>query len=141
LLEECRDAHLRIQTEDGDLSVRDCEGDLEIRTDDGDVRLEKIRARHLDVRSQDGALELELLKSKELNVELESGDGDVTVRLEPGLSARFSIDGDKQRTRVELPEVEKLEQTKRWSSGELAGGRGRIRIRTDDGRVTLKEMR
>jgi DUF4097 and DUF4098 domain-containing protein YvlB len=137
----CRGATVRARTDDGDVRVRRCAGSFRIATQDGDIRLQGVHAGRLEVRSDDGDVDLDLRKVEDLDVDVSTGDGDVTVELEPGLSAVFSIDADERRTHVDLPEAEELRRGKRRTSGKLHGGRGRIDIRTQDGRVTLSQGR
>jgi DUF4097 and DUF4098 domain-containing protein YvlB len=131
----------RIQLDDGEIRARDSEGDFYIEVDDGDTELLRIKTSVMDLKSQDGEFDIELLKTGKLDLEVRTDDGDIDLSLQRGLSASFSIDVDDGRIRTDLPMAENVQEGDNWMSGRLGGGKGRIRIRTADGSVTLREMR
>jgi hypothetical protein len=131
----------RIDLEDGDIDIRRAKGDFDISVSDGDVILDQIRAGMLEISTGDGDIELDLLKADHLDLDITADDGDVTVDLEPGISATFRIDTDEGRIRTDLPGEEDFRKRRHRVSGEIYGGQGRIRIRTLDGDVVLRESR
>jgi DUF4097 and DUF4098 domain-containing protein YvlB len=141
VLRECKTRLCRIDLEDGDVTIKRSEGDFEIDIEDGDITLDQVRSRMLDIRAEDGDIELDLLKVSGIDLDITADDGNVTVDLEFGISAAFSIDTDDGRIRVDLPNADFFKKRRHRISGEIHGGQGRIRIRTADGNVTLRESR
>jgi DUF4097 and DUF4098 domain-containing protein YvlB len=141
VLRDAKIGKCRIRLEDGDLTIKRSRGDFEINTGDGDVTLDQVRAGMLDIRAEDGEIEVDLLKTEGIDLDIRAGDGNVTVDLESGMSTSFSIDTDEGRIKTDLPASENFEKGRRRISGEIHGGEGRIRIRTVDGNVILRESR
>jgi hypothetical protein len=131
----------RIQVNDGDITVRNSEGDFDLELDDGDTELFKVKSEMLDLKSEDGDFLVELLRTDLLNLEIRTSDGDVTLNLQEGISATFNIDVDDGRIRVDLPSADDIQKGRHWMSGTILDGKGKIRIRTNDGSVTLREIR
>ena len=82
-----------------------------------------------------------MLKTDRIDVYISTDDGNVILDLERGISATFSIDSDDGKIRVNIPDVEDFEEGRYHKSGEISGGKGKIRIRTSDGDVVLNEKR
>lgn len=141
IIREAEIPQCRIDLEDGDINIRRAKGDFDIRVSDGDVILDQIRAGMLEISTGDGDIELDLLKVDHMDLDITADDGDVTVDLEPGISATFRIDTDEGRIRTDLPGEEDFRKRRHRVSGEIYGGQGRIRIRTLDGNVVLRESR
>jgi len=138
-LRDCLIGECRIRLDDGDLSIRKSSGDFDIGVADGRVSLDRIRAGTFQLRMEDGDADIYLLKGEELDADITADDGDVLVELEPGMAVSFFIDTDDGRIRLDLPGGESFRQGRHVASGEfLGGGDGRIRIRTEDGRVILR---
>ena len=131
----------RIQFEDGDIRIRDSEGDFYIELDDGDTDMIRIRTNVMDLKSEDGNFDIELLKTDKLDLEIRTDDGDIDLGLQSDISASFSIDIDDGRIRTDLPSAKDVQKGTNWLSGKLGNGKGKIRIRTNDGSVTLREIR
>lgn len=127
-----------IQTEDGDVRISRGQGDFTIEGEDGDVTLREVRARILNVRTEDGDIRLDLLKESEVDFNIRSEDGSVRITLDPGISAAYSIEVDDGSMKVDLPGAVKIEEGSNLITGEIGGGKGRIKIRTEDGSVTLR---
>lgn len=128
-----------ISVNDGDVALIDCTGEIGIRADDGDVRLDGVRAARIDVQTSDGDIDVGLVGDESFDLDLSADDGDVAVEIAPGLSADFRIDVGDGRIEVELPELKDFVKDGDRASGVIGGGGGRIRIRTDDGNVSLRE--
>lgn len=135
-LEEVR-CHLEL--EDGDLFVQDLEGSLRARSEDGDVDVVRARAEDLEIRTDDGNVVVDVLPGHELDLHVETGDGDITVELATGLSARFSVDVDDGGIRLDLPGARIDRDEDDSAAGSIGDGTGRIRLRSGDGRVTLRQ--
>ncbi len=141
VLRDAKIQQCRIRLEDGDLTIKRSQGEFEINVEDGDITLDQVQAEMLDIRAEDGDVEIDLLKTEGIDLDIRAGDGNVTVDLEPGISTAFSIDTDEGRIRTDLPGAEKFNNERHRISGEIHGGKGRIRIRTADGNVVLRESR
>jgi DUF4097 and DUF4098 domain-containing protein YvlB len=131
----------RIQLHDGDITIRNSEGDFDLELDDGDTELFRIITNVLDLKSDDGDFSVELLKTDLLDLEIRTIDGDITLSLQKGISATFNIDVDDGRIRADLPSSADIQKGRHWMSGTILDGKGKIRIRTDDGSVTIREIR
>jgi DUF4097 and DUF4098 domain-containing protein YvlB len=140
-INRCRLTECRIQLDDGDTRIRDSEGDFYLEVQDGDSELLNIQTHIMDLKSEDGLFDVELLKTDMLELEIRTDDGDVRVGLQKGISATFSIDVDDGRIRTDLPSAGEVQEGRHWRAGKLGNGRGKIRIRTVDGSVTLREIR
>ena len=131
----------RIQLSDGDIRVRDSEGDFFIELDDGTTELLRIKTNVMDLKCEDGDFDIELLKTGKLDIEIRTDDGDIELGLQKGISASFSIDVDDGRIRTDLSSATDVQEGENWMSGKLGKGKGKIRIRTNDGSVMLRELR
>ncbi|NIN01529.1 MAG: DUF4097 family beta strand repeat protein [candidate division Zixibacteria bacterium] len=136
---DSRSKQCRIDLEDGDITITNSEGDFEIAASDGDVTLNQVRASMLDISVEDGDIEVDLLRVDNIDVDITADDGNVKVGLEQGMSAAFSIDTDEGRIRTDLPDANFSGKKRHRVSGEMHGGDGRLRIRTLDGNVVLRE--
>jgi DUF4097 and DUF4098 domain-containing protein YvlB len=138
-LRDCRFGLCRVEGEDGEVRIEDCEGSFELETEDGDQDAQRVLAHRFETRTEDGDIELDLRRSDDLDLEVETGDGDVTVGLAPGFSLRFDVETDGGSIRVHLPSATFGENEDDHVTGQQQGGQGRLRIRTDDGDVRLRE--
>lgn len=139
-IDRCRFGTCRITSEDGRIRARDCDGDFEIERDDGNTQLMRIRTSTMSLRSTDGDFDVELLETGSLDLDIGTGGGDVDLSIHKGISAAFSIDVDDARIRLDLPGAKNVQKGRRWMSGTLGSGEGKIRVRTEDGSVTLREL-
>lgn len=130
-----------LRYEDGDVRISRATGDFRIDGDDGRLRLFDTAARRLRVETGDGDIELRLRQSTEIDYEIETDDGDVDIRLPAGVSATFSIDVDDGSIRLDLPEETDIRERRGRASGTLGDGNGRIRITAEDGRITVRADR
>lgn len=138
--ERCAFGTCRIEAEDGRIRARDCTGNFEIERDDGDTELRRISTRVMNLRSADGRFDVELLGSGAVDIDIGTDGGTVMLALNRGISAAFAIDVDDARIRADLPEATDVQKGRRWMSGTLGSGEGKIRIRTSDGPVTVREL-
>jgi len=139
LLTESKIGWARIRVEDGDVEITKSEGDFDLVLEDGDVRLRAVKAGNLDIRSSDGDIFVDLLLGDPPDINLETDDGRVELGLRTGTSARFSIHTDDGRISLDLPSGTDIDEHDGNASGDIGGGEGRIRIRTSDGNVILRE--
>jgi hypothetical protein len=137
----CRMPLCRVHIEDGHIRIKRCEGDFEVQTCDGDIKMYSLLGRGIEIETEDGDVDLDLLKTDDIDLDIRTGDGDVTLGIEPGTSATFSVDVDDGSIRVDLPSATDIEKRRHWVKGTINGGKGRIRIRTNDARVIIKESK
>jgi len=133
----CEISECRLDMEDGDARVQNSVGSFDVTSDDGDVVFDQTQAEKLYVRVNDGNLDLDLLASENIDADIKTDDGPVRLNLEKGFSTSFYTYSDDGRIRVELENIENFEDERHSKSGAINGGRGRIRIRTSDGNITL----
>jgi len=136
----CELFECRLDMEDGDIQIQNSHGSFDITSDDGDVIFDRIRAERLYIRANDGNIDLDLLASDQIDADIKTDDGPVRVNLEKGFSTGFYAYSDDGRIRIGLENIEDFEDERHAKSGEIKGGKGRIRIRTTDGNITIGEM-
>jgi len=74
-------------------------------------------------------------------MDVKTDDASVTVDMHEGASAKIVIDTDDGRIKTSLKNAEFERTKKNHYTGEMNNGEGRIRIRTNDGDVKLREIR
>jgi DUF4097 and DUF4098 domain-containing protein YvlB len=136
VLEDCH-ARCRIELADGDIRIKNSEGTYDCEADDGEIELIRIRLEAGEIRTEDGDVDLELLRVDRLDLDVTTDGGDIAVQLEEGTSATFDIEADDGGIRLDLPGADVDEDDDR-ASGRIGDGSGTIRIRTEDGRVSLR---
>jgi hypothetical protein len=138
-LDNCRSETIRLDAEDGDLVLSDCSGDFVVNVDDADVLFQRVLAGGLDLSGNDGRIDLDLLKTDNLDADIRMDDGDVDIRLEMGFSLNFYTRTDDGRVRINLEGIKNFKDEKHVKSGDLNDARGRLRVRTNDGNITISE--
>ncbi len=135
-LESCR-----VDGEDGEIRVRQSKGSFDITVDDGNVIMERIEARGLQISAAEGDIEVDLLAGPiPLDAEIKTEDGDIEIALEKGFSVSFHISADEpDNIRFDMTGIESFKEDRYGKSGSINGGAGRLRIRTDEGDVTIRE--
>lgn len=113
---------------------------FEIEVDDGDIDIYQTKAKNLIIQSDDGRVELDLLKTDSPNFDITTEDGDVYIDLKKGFSTSFYIHSTDGRLVVDLSEVDNYKENRYSKSGEIGGGKGRIKVYTSDGDITLREI-
>ncbi len=136
---ECKTSEANIRVEDGDIEIRQGEGKFEIVTEDGDIQIESMRTTFLRIRGEDGDITVHLLKVPEIDLNVQSDDGDITIDAEYGISADISINTDDGPVDVDLVDPDDYEKGKHYFEGSMHGGKGKIKLRTNDGYVRLSE--
>jgi DUF4097 and DUF4098 domain-containing protein YvlB len=136
----CETMCCRLEAEDGNITLSRSKGSFNILVDDGDITLQQIEADRLDIRAEDGDLDLDLMAVGMFEADIRTDDGDITVDLEKGFSTSFYISADDaDYIRIELDDVEDFKEDRFSKSGSVHGGEGRMKIRTADGNITIKE--
>ncbi len=134
-LESCR-----VDGEDGEVRIRQSKGSFDITVDDGSVIMERIEARGLHISAAEGDIEVDLLAGPTLDADLKTEDGDIEIDLEKGFSISFQISADDpDNIRLDMTGIESFKEDRYGKSGSVNGGTGRLRVRTDEGDVTIRE--
>jgi DUF4097 and DUF4098 domain-containing protein YvlB len=134
-LESCR-----VDGEDGEVTVRQSKGSFDITVDDGNVIMERIEARGLHISAAEGDIEVDLLSGPALDAEFKTEDGDIEIDLEKGFSVSFHVSADEtDNIRLDMIGTENYKEDRYSKSGSINGGNGRLRVRTDEGDVTIRE--
>lgn len=144
---ETQDGHLRLHGVRGDITLAsndgritgdDLDGTVRVRTGDGSVSLIG-RMDVLAVRTSDGRVEATAMKGSKLaeGWSVETGDGSVLLRIPADLQSLLDLQTQDGRIRVELPLPIRGTQRGHTLRGELNGGGPVLRMRTQDGSITL----
>lgn len=139
-----RDSRLdgsRLDLEDGDVDLQAVAGQFRLTTVDGDVTARSLSPLQVFVQSEDGDVDLGVVPTEGLDLEVRTADGDVRLELAAGVSARFEVETRHGDVRTDLPAALDLEEAEHAAGGRLAGGDGRIYVRTEDGVVSLRSGR
>lgn len=136
---DCKCEKAEIEAEDGEIQVESCEGSFKVSTDDGDMELERITAGEMELSTGDGRIEAEVTAAAAaFRIEASSDDGDVVLKLGPGVSADYEVTTDGGRIEVETSGEGGGRFHKR-ATGKIGDGGGRIHVTTNDGNVTLRQ--
>lgn len=136
---DCLTPHAKIEVFDGDVTASRCRGEFSVEAEDGDVMLDLMQSSTVRVRVEDGDVDIELGDAEFGDIDVGTEDGDVAITLQQESSFSFLITMDDGDVRVEVPDRERFEESEHSVSGVIRGGRGYIRIRTEDGNVLLRE--
>jgi DUF4097 and DUF4098 domain-containing protein YvlB len=140
VLNACETMHCRLEAEDGDITISRSKGSFDIIVDDGNVDLKQTEADRLDIQTEDGDVDLDLLAVEMFEADIRTDDGDVIVDLAQGFSTSFYVSADDADSiRIELDDIEDYKEDRSAKSGSIHGGKGRMKIRTADGNITIKE--
>jgi DUF4097 and DUF4098 domain-containing protein YvlB len=140
ILNACETKNCRLEAEDGDITISQSQGTFDIRVDDGHVVLKQTEANGLDIQTEDGDVDLDLLSVETFEADIKTDDGDVIVDLDRGFSTSFYVSADDADSiRIEVDDIEDYKQDRSTKSGVIHGGKGRMKIRTADGNVTIRE--
>jgi hypothetical protein len=126
-----------VVTQDGRVILDELDGTLRVRTGDGRLTTAG-RFDAVDVRSSDGRLDVQARKGSKLRVpwSLESRDGAVSLRIPIDLSALLDARTRDGALRVNLP-IPVDGRERNTLVGQLNDGGPPLRLRTQDGSITL----
>jgi hypothetical protein len=129
--------HVSVTTGDGRVILDDLDGSLRTRAGDGSLTAAG-RFDLLDVRSTDGRIDVTARKGSRVREawSAESRDGSLTLRIPVDLAALLDAQTRDGRLRVDLP-IPVGDRDRNALVGELNGGGLPLRLRTQDGRITL----
>jgi hypothetical protein len=137
-IRDSRNAVAKIMADDAYISISDGMGKLRIRSEDGDVEIRNGDYEAIDLRVDDGDVELETRLHSAGKYQLESSDGDFEISiLSGGGDIWLKHDDGSLVTNGSFEIREHSDHNKRLF---LPGGSAQVRIKSDDGDVTLNTM-
>lgn len=139
-LEDSRLGKFQARLEDGNLHLAGCSGNLDAELEDGDVVLDGVRLERCRVRTEDGDVTAGFRDPAAIDLDLASADGNVDVTLDEGARAALSLHSDDGTIEVDLGGVSDLQRERGGVTGRLGDGSGRIRIRTGNGDIGLRDV-
>ncbi|MBN1508721.1 MAG: DUF4097 family beta strand repeat protein [Sedimentisphaerales bacterium] len=131
---------VKLRTSDGGIDVSEVRVDsIELRTSDGSIRCRNIVAPKMECHTSDGAIEIEFAPDapKAVNVDATTSDGSITFTAPPGLSAAIEADTDDGSIHTQLPIIVQGKIGKSLR-GTVGAGEGKVRLRTNDGSITIR---
>jgi len=141
VLTNCAFPLAQLKLADGDVAASGCDGRLEISVDDGDIALFGVTGESIEIRGEDGDVRIEYGDVGAVDLDVTLDDGDVDVLFGAGLSATLLVTTEDGRLSVAGDEVTDLRVEEERAEAVVGGGEGRMRLRTADGSVTIRQRR
>lgn len=132
---ECNGDRFDLQLEDGDLRMDGGKGSLYVRVDDGDIDIRNGSFERVEVDSEDGSVSLETSLSDSGRYELSGDDANIDFVVLSG-GGEFNVAKDDGRISASSA-FDTIRETETRSRLELDGGKAKVDIRVEDGRVRL----
>jgi hypothetical protein len=132
----------RFVTGDGAIEAESLDGALSARSGDGSVRV-RGRFDQIDLRTNDGSIEASFDRGSKMAGpwRVETGDGNVTIRLPEGFAADLDAHTGGGGISVSLPVTTTgFHNGDHNFRGKLNGGGLPLRIRTGDGSIRLERL-
>ena len=133
-------SRFELQLEDGDLKLRRCAADIHVEIDDGDVDLEEVTTQKFALEAADGEIDLDLIGDGVVDWVVRVDDGDVRLAFSGEIDADVLIETDDGDIRIDTVEADDTRSREGSYSGRLGSGEGRLRLRTEDGDISLRQM-
>ncbi len=131
----------RLEGNDGDIEIGGSAGSFDITVDDGNITMKRTAATGLIMKSEDGDIDIELLAVERLDADIRTDDGNIDISLERGFPLSFYASADDaDHIRIQLQGVENFKEDEYSKSGSIGGGNGRLKIRTADGDITIRDI-
>lgn len=134
---ECNGDKFDLQLEDGDLRMDGGKGSLYIRVEDGDIDVRNGAFERVEVDSEDGSVSFETSLSDSGRYELSGDDANIDFVVLGG-GGEFNIIKDDGRVSASSA-FKTIQETESRSRLELNGGKAKVDIRIEDGRVRLSK--
>jgi len=112
-------------------------GAATIETGSGDIRLTDITAPRLSLETGSGSVRADLKGSPDL-LHVETGSGDVVLRLPDGIDATVDLETGSGEFNLDFP-LQSVRKSEGNLRGKLGDGRGRIEIETGSGDIALRK--
>jgi len=126
-----------VSTSDGRIRIRDSKGDFFVDSDDGDISLVNIAGEKLDVKTQDGDVDVLFAGEGQVSIAINTNDGSVDIEFDKNISAQFSVETDDGRIRFDVDNADIIRESRRYITGDIGDGNGKLKVRTNDGPITI----
>jgi DUF4097 and DUF4098 domain-containing protein YvlB len=129
---------LRLDTGDGEIEALDSSGPLKADTRDGNVRVDGVFSA-MDVHTGDGNILVTVGAGSKMDSSwlLDTGDGNVDLRLPEGFSANLDAHTGDGRVRVDFPVTVEGGVRETSIRGKMNGGGQPLEMRSGDGNITV----
>ena len=119
--------------------IEQVEGDVQAHTSDGDIVIEGVSG-ILNAKTSDGNIVASIVSQPTENCYLKSSDGDIKLRINPGINAEINAQTSDGRIDSQL-ELAGLKMSKgRHLQGRLNSGGVKVMLKTSDGSVKLQPL-
>jgi hypothetical protein len=109
--------------------------EVDIDTGSGDIRIDGVTSPRISLETGSGSVRADLAGPLEV-VAVETGSGDVTVRLPQGVGATVDLETGSGDFTLDFP-LELVRKSEGALRGRMGDGRGRIEIETGSGDISL----
>lgn len=144
-----------LATEDGDLRAERIEGRrVDIASDDGDIEIDWIDADEIVMKTSDGDIEvgasgkslmgrcsdgdIHVDLHSEMKIDLSADDGDISLTIPKGIGADLDLKGGSVSVSGGIAIDGSV--SKRTIKGSVNKGGPRLRVRTSDGRIMIRQV-
>jgi hypothetical protein len=133
---DVRGESISIDTGSGDVTVNDIRSsDLSIETGSGDIRVTNLIAPKVALQTGSGAVTADV-GGEVWNVDVQTGSGDITLKLPPNLGAEVDIETSSGDIETDYA-VSVTRHARDHLTGRIGDGRGKIAIETGSGGIKL----
>jgi lia operon protein LiaG len=133
---DVRGEQVSIETGSGEVTTRDVRtSQLSVETGSGDIRASNLVAGQLSLETGSGAVTADM-SGEVWNVNVETGSGDITLRVPPTLGAEVDIETSSGEIETDF-EVAVTRHARDHLTGRIGDGRGKIEIETGSGGIKL----
>lgn len=136
-LRDTRDGSLHVETGSGDVhGTGIASAGLEVETGSGEITLERVTTPRAALETGSGDVRL-LADGDVRELAVSTGSGNVVITAAGGLHGRMSLESGSGELNVAVP-FTLVRKTEDSLEGTVGDGKGRIRIETGSGDITLK---
>jgi lia operon protein LiaG len=125
-----------IETGSGEVTATEVRSNqLSIDTGSGDIRVTSLIAPQVQLETGSGAVTADL-SGEVWNVDVETGSGDITLKVPPTIGAEIDIETSSGEIETDF-EVAVTRHARDHMTGRIGDGRGKIDIETGSGGIKL----
>ena len=133
---DARGEQVSIETGSGEVTTNDVRtSQLSVQTGSGDIRANKLIASQVSLETGSGAVTADV-SGEVWNVDVETGSGDITIRVPPTVGAEVDIETSSGDIETDF-EVSVTRHARDHLTGRIGDGRGKIEIETGSGGIKL----
>ena len=133
---DVRGESVSIETGSGAVTSSDVRSsDLKIETGSGDIQVTGLTAPHVQLETGSGSVSADL-NGEVWNVAVQTGSGDVTLKMPPTIGAEVDIETSSGDIETDF-EVAVTRHARDHMTGRIGDGRGKIAIETGSGGIKL----